>query len=650
MVIRHSFDADTGGVLPIREILTFIMDLKRESILGDDEKIAESEPFFITSALVHLTSTVIFPKVESLEAGTLCALKVMGVNACIPEFIPMVTSHMKHLQNIYLLELNDIVHREEDLSSTYQEFTRVLYQSPRLVSVELNNIDPKLTQSLLQNLPLSVRRLSMGTVPNHAPQGTYNLPPEVYLVCLQLQNCLSKVGDLFRNTEFPNLKKLFIKNDCHQWEGTEPLTWSKEDAQSLLDAMRTGRMSALEELNVRGCCLKECSPELIEILKSKSIRSAQLVKAELRIEDGPLFLKNIQDGNLDHMEFLSLLYNDEIGFLTKDFETASDQHDITLEMDPLLSSLPVETVQTISTFIINFFQNQSRPGPQPECQAPEDTGNEAASPLTTLVYSFIKEHVGKDAADVAARIVPSLNPGQTLNMMVFVSILTPEQRGLIKTIISSLTSEQNQAMKTLISSSALQQNQVMQTLISSFTPEQNQPIKTLISSFSPEQVQNMMTVFSLDLTTVGDLVSTVFNTDNSAGPEPAVQNMATFVSSFFENRSGCRVELETLPQEGPQSQFDFSHIRNLASMFVNPANQPKPQETSEDSQQNRSGCRVELESLSNEATQPQFDFSHIKNLVSTFMNPAKQPKPKEADEDSEQSYRGQELEDNLDLD
>ena len=508
LLVQHSFDADTGGVLPINEILTFIMDLKSESILGDDENMAESEPFFITSALVHLTSTVIFPKVESLEADTLCALKVNGREADIPEFIPKVTSHMKHLQNIYLLELNDIDHQNQDLSSTYQEFTRVLYQSPHLISVELNNLEPKLTGSLLQSVPLSVRRLSVGS---SGSRGTYTFPLQVHLVCLEFQNCLSRVGALFINTEFPNLKKLFIKNDCHSWEGKEPLTWSKEDAQSLLDAMRTGRMSALEELNVRGCCFKRCGPELIEILKSKSIRSAQLVMAELSKEDGEIFLKNIQDGHLDHMEFLSLFDNDEIGFLKADFETACQQREITLEMNPLLSGLPVES--------------KSRPH--------EET-------ITSEV----------------------LEP--------------PCASGYIGTV-------------------------------------------------------------------------------NSADPEPArndaAQTMTTPISNFFENRSGSRVDqLENPTNEAPRSGIDFSHIRNLASMFVNPANQPKPQETSEESKKNSLTCRVDLETPSHEAPQPQFDFSQIRNLASTFMNPANQPKPQETKEDSEQNNRGQELDDDLDLD
>ena len=74
--------------------------------------------------------------------------------------------------------------------------------------------------------------------------------------------------------------------------------WNKEDAQSLLEAVRSGRMPILEELNIRGCCLKGCGPELIEILKAESFVSAQFLGTGLSTDDGEIFVRSIQDGNL----------------------------------------------------------------------------------------------------------------------------------------------------------------------------------------------------------------------------------------------------------------------------------------------------------------------------------------------------------------
>ena len=391
LVLQHSFDVDNGGVLPVNEMLSFVWDLKRESLPDDDnDNILQSEdPFLITPALVHLRSTMKFYQVDRLVPDTPCALKILGTEASIPEFIPKVIRDIKHLRNVHIVELESIDHpdQDQDLPGTYQEFSSVLYQSPNLVSLELNSLDPKLTGILTQNLPSSVKRLSVGTVPaRRTRRGTYTFPSEVHFVCLQLHNCLYSLGDLFKKTSFPKLKKISIQNDSHEWEGKQPLIWRKEDAQSLLDAVRTGRMSVLEELNIRDCCLKGCGPELVEILKAESFCSADFVGAELNIEDGKIILKNIQDGNLDHVEFLSLMDNKEISPLTTDLKTACKQREITLEINASLKDTGsdvtshLETVasgfiaeqagndvaQTMTSLISNFFQSQSGPTTQPE--------------------------------------------------------------------------------------------------------------------------------------------------------------------------------------------------------------------------------------------------------------------------------------------
>ena len=395
-VIQHSFDPDNGSILPINEMVWYISDLKSESLPYDEnEDLTESDPFLFTPALVHLRSTMKFSNTEDLEPDTPCALKVLGgdENFIISEFIPRVITHIKHLRNIHVVEMEGIrpLDQDQDLSTIYEEFTTVLYQSTHLVSMELRDTGPKLAGILTQNLPLSVQRFSVDDISYH-PRGTYTFPPEVHLVCLNLHNCLSTVGNLFRNTNFPNLKKISIKNDGNGWEIKEPLIWRKEDAQSLLDAVRTGRMPALEELNMRDCCLKGCGPELVEILKSESFCMAKFAGAKLSIEDGKILLKNIQDGHLDHIELLNLLDNEEVSLLKKDFEMTCKQRQITLEM------------------------------------------NSSSSDIDLFKYDYIKELAGKDVALAVARLQSSF---------------TTEQAQTLKSLFSSFITEQTHSMMTL---------------------------------------------------------------------------------------------------------------------------------------------------------------------------------------------------------
>ena len=694
LVVQHSFDPNNGGVLPINEMLWFVSDLKRESLLHDNNgDLTESDPFLVTPTLIHLRSTMKFSNVENLEPDAPCALKILGTEASIPEFIGKVIRDIRHLRNIHIVELEriDQLDQDQDLSRIYQEFTTVLYQSSHIVSIELNNLHPKMIGILTQNLPLSVQRFSVGVQEDALshPRETFTFPPEVHLVCLQLHNCLSRMGDLFRNTAFPNVKKLSIKNDCYEWEGKESLVWKKEDAQSLLDAVRTGRMSELEMLNIRDSCLKGCGPELVEILKAESFCSAQFVGAELSIEDGEIFLENIQDGNLDHVEELNFIENDEISLLKEDFETACEQREIILEMNSsssdidlfkyikelagkdvalavarlqlsftteqvqtvksLISSLTTEqtrstmtlffsltpkqkqTVKTLlssftaehaQTFFTNIFQNKSRA----QLESPEnievntvpgDTGNEVASPLTTLVYSVIKEQI-EDAAVVMARIVSSLNPEQTLNMMTLLSSLNPEQVRSMKTLISSLTQEQKQTMMTLILSFTPEQTDIVMTTFTKDTENQ---------SSSGEQQEN-----PTNATPQSQGASIGPGTDNSTSQDhmgfDVAQTMAAFVSNFYENRSSFAVQSGTPSREVTNPQFDFSSIGVPTFCTLdNSANQDEKQST----------ATVQPESPSREAPQSQFDFSSIRNLVHTFFdanNKVKQDEPQESTENS----------------
>ena len=699
LVIQHSFDPDTGGILPITEMVRYISDLKSESLPQDENgNLTESDPYLVTPVLVHLISTMKYSNAENLEPDTPCALKVLGggEDFIISEFTQKVITHIKHLRNIHIVEMGGILplNQDQHLLMIYKDFTMVLYQSPHIVSMELRDIDPKLTGILTQNLPLSVQRFSVSVhedIHSH-PRGTLAFPSEVHLVCLQLHNCLSRVGDLFRNTNFPSLKKISIKNDGDGWEVSQPLIWSKEDAQSLLDAVRTGRMPDLAELNIRDCCLRGCGPEFVEILKSESFCMAKFPGAKLTIEDGKIILKNIREGNLDHIELLNLLDDGEISLLKKDFERACEQREITLEMNSspsdigllkydyikelagkdvalvvtrLQSTFTTEQAQTLKslfsslttqqthsmmtlffsftpkqkqsiktllssftaeqaqTLFANFFQNKSRvqveSSENMEVNAvPGDTGNDVASPLTTLVYGVIQEHIGKDAAVVVARIVSRLNQDQTLNMMTLFSSLTPEQVRSRKTLISSITQEQNQTMKTLISTLTLEQTDIVMT---SFTKtNQNQSAGEQLETWRNEAPQSQC-------------ASSAPGTGNSASQDQMAfaQTIPNLVPDFFENRSRSTVQLKTPSKEATEPEFKFSSIHV-------PAFCPRDNSSNQDEKQPSS--KVQPQTPSREAPQSLFDFSSIRNRVHTFFDTDKSANRDQPLETTENSQRG----------
>ena len=71
--IQYSFDANSGGVLPFYELLSFANDVKMESLTKDED----SDPF-VPPALVHLTSTMTSSNLTHLDSGTPAALYVVN--------------------------------------------------------------------------------------------------------------------------------------------------------------------------------------------------------------------------------------------------------------------------------------------------------------------------------------------------------------------------------------------------------------------------------------------------------------------------------------------------------------------------------------------------------------------------------------------
>ena len=490
LLIQHSFDANNGGVLKVNEILSLVWDLKSESLPDDySSEIRasdpDSDPFLVAPALVYLRPMRRFPNIENLEPDKPCALKIHGIGANISEFIPKVTSYIRHLKNIHVLELQWMDHQDQDLSSSYQEFMTVLSQS-YLVSVELGNVDSQLVTLLMQNLPLSVKRLALETVSARGiPKGSFTFPPEVHLVSLQLENCHFAVDRLFRNTTFPNLITIASDCDIRDREGKKPQMWTKEDIKSLLDAVRAGRIPVLKDLEICNSYLKGCSPELVEILKAKSFRSAHFSLAELSREDGHIFLSNIDNGNLDHIEFLSLIENVQIELLGEQLKTACEQHEIHLNVGSLNNGdlLPSSSPETLTSLMAQVLENHVAPAAA--------TGNET-EPVST-----------------AETLVPSFTTEQIQNTIGFISSLTQEQRQSVITFLTTLT------------------------------PGQTQDIRNLFSSFNPKQAQTLMI-----------LISNLFQNQSSTLPvpleNPILRNKMSFLLEEYIGKDAASAIINLL--------------------------------------------------------------------------------------------------------
>ena len=440
-VVQHSYNPHTGRVLSVSDMRSLVWDLKCESLPDDyNHNVMDSYPesysALVTSPLVYFRPTRRFPNVANLEPETPCALKVVGLDANIPEFIPKVTSHIKHLRNIQVLELQWIQGLDKDLSSIYQKITTVFYHSPHLVSIQLSNIDPRLMGLLIQNLPLSVKRLGVGIVePSGTPKGTFTFPPELHIVCLHLKNCPRIVHDLFRNTTFPDLKIL----------------------------------------SIRHCCLKGCGPEFVEILKAESICSAEFVEVELNEEDGQILLKNIQEGNLDHVEFLNLLDNEELCPLTEHLETACVQHEITLSMD-------IEEADYVTP-------TSSMAGLTKNDVAPAATRNHTEA---TLVSSF--------------------TPEQVQNITTFTSSLTQEQRQSVIALFTFLASDQAQHVRNFFSNVPLE--------VATLVHHQLQvDIKTLFELLDPQQSFQRFAMLSFEERIGKGILSILRNIGSTFTPE-----------------------------------------------------------------------------------------------------------------------------------
>ena len=164
----------------------------------------------------------------------------------------------------------------------------------------------------MKNLPQTVERLSACADSGQSDaRGPYWFPEEVRLRVLRLENSCSSVEDLFRQTKFPRLRQLILKDMMTKVNVMrETSRWQTKDIRFLFDAILDDRIPELEDLCVRRRCLKGCGRQVVEVLRRKNhLKTIEFVGTRLGFDDGEILLNAIEEGFLYHVRFLNLLMN-----------------------------------------------------------------------------------------------------------------------------------------------------------------------------------------------------------------------------------------------------------------------------------------------------------------------------------------------------
>ena len=321
LAVQHSFDESHGGVLPFSLLQSFIEDLLKENTRAVD-----SEDLYLASPAL----LVIEPgnqRCGNNSAKTIShtAVKISGgkgdETACIVDLL----EQLKGVTSTYIAEVENIKVSQWPLD-VYNSFVGTLYRLPKshLVSLELRNIDSRLTNKLTQNLPTSVKRLSVARSPFET-DCPYFFPETVYLTCLYLEYCTASIVHLLK-ANFPSLKKLSVLNRHH---------WYLPDVNALQNALGTGRMPQLEQLSIRFGHLRGFGQQLAGILKHPPIRNVELRGTNLSLNDGRILLRCIQNGEFfNHIFNLNLQNNEELGSIVQELQKACAPYQITIEVAP----------------------------------------------------------------------------------------------------------------------------------------------------------------------------------------------------------------------------------------------------------------------------------------------------------------------------
>ena len=155
VAIQHSYDTLNNSVLPFKQLAAFMGDTLQENepSAGHNWDLSILRP-----TLMHFSADFDWDNEYTDINVCFAALRMSGEMTNDVGLVSKASQQLGNICNIYTVEIEKISLPSDNKSTVIcHAFSRALCQSP-FVSVELRNVDPTLTEALLQNLPDTVQR------------------------------------------------------------------------------------------------------------------------------------------------------------------------------------------------------------------------------------------------------------------------------------------------------------------------------------------------------------------------------------------------------------------------------------------------------------------------------------------------------------
>ena len=313
VLISHAFDQNSGEVLSVHFLKQYLTDLMTEAHWSPGDV---NSAIFSTDVSGNFESTIPMPAVVHIKNSASVSIRpsIMPTNALkleeLSEIALSIIQIIKNMNNLSIVEIQEIVSSVMKAEEC-RNFAEVLSTKNSIVSLLLDAIDDtSLCSAILNNLPMSTRRLTVLSIP---PSKTYQFPSQVNLQCLYIDSNLSGVA-LFFTSDFPQLKTLSIMSRFE---------WDEKDISSLHSAVTKRRMPSLQHLCIRFGSLANYGKYILEIIQQATVQTVDLMDTSLTKEDGQILLAAIKGGTLTNIQLLNLLQNPGINELVPEVVSVS---------------------------------------------------------------------------------------------------------------------------------------------------------------------------------------------------------------------------------------------------------------------------------------------------------------------------------------
>ncbi len=335
--IKKSFEENTGEVLPMHLLETFTSDVIKESQIRrlDCNSVCMFEPGkeeslhnLAAPMILHLNGSGDYKCYKSNEDTVVKhhALKLSGGFKATEDkkkYIAHLALWISQVQHLRLVEIKGLGF-EYTVEET-KEFVETLFKVP-VSSLEVKQSSPNLIEQLAKSLPKSVQRFSV----SGCNLRTIELPLEVQLKVLYLEGVVNQKAELFRS-HFPALRKLCLLNVLQR--NSNP--WQPEEIDSLLLAVREGRLPLLEDLVL--CCgaLQGYGKQLTKIIsKSKNLKHVNFMATNLSHTDGQEIMDAMKAGSLTSILSINLLHCPGLSAFSDVLKAECQSRQIDLQISP----------------------------------------------------------------------------------------------------------------------------------------------------------------------------------------------------------------------------------------------------------------------------------------------------------------------------